>query len=82
MPFPQRHSIDHGHVPHLEGLGHRGTGLGPPDNLHDRVVFVQNVSLAVLGICHPKADHQLPKAMQWQELKDLFRPAGSIMRAE
>lgn len=41
---PHRHSIDHGHVPHLEGLGHRGTGLGPPETLHDRVVFVQNVS--------------------------------------
>lgn len=41
--FLPRHSIDLGHVPHLEGLGHRGSGLGPPDNLHDRVVFVQNV---------------------------------------
>lgn len=44
VPFPPRHSVDHGHVPHLEGLGHKGSGLGPPDNLHDRVVFVQNVS--------------------------------------
>lgn len=47
VPFPHRHSIDHGHgnVPHLEGLGHRGPGLGPPETLHDRVIFVSNVSL-------------------------------------
>jgi hypothetical protein len=44
IPFPPRRSIDHGHMPHLEGLGHRGPGLGPPETLHDRVIFVSNVS--------------------------------------
>lgn len=42
---PARQSIDHGHVPHLEGLAHKKAILGPPGNLHDRVVFVSGVSL-------------------------------------
>jgi hypothetical protein len=28
----------------MEGLANQGMGLGPPNNLHDRVVFVSNVS--------------------------------------
>lgn len=28
------------------------------------------------------ADLQMPLTMQWQDLKDLLRPAGLIMRAE
>ena len=48
IPLPHRGSIDHGQVPHLEGLGHRGPGLGPPETLHDRVIFVSNVSWSVL----------------------------------
>jgi hypothetical protein len=28
----------------IEGLAHQGMGLGRPDNLHERVVFVSNVS--------------------------------------
>ena len=28
----------------IEGMAHQGVGLGPPGNLHDRVVFVSNVS--------------------------------------
>ena len=47
VPFPHRGSIDHGIVPHLEGLGQRGPGLGPPETLHDRVIFVSNVSYSV-----------------------------------
>ena len=30
----------------MEGLAHQGSGLGPPSTLHDRVVFVSNVSVA------------------------------------
>lgn len=63
---PSRHNPDHGHMPHLEGLAHRSNILGPPNTLHDRVVFVSN----------------LPLTMQWQELKDLLRPAGLIIRAD
>lgn len=29
----------------IEGMAHQGVGLGPPENLHDRVVFVSNVSI-------------------------------------
>ncbi|KAI9633132.1 uncharacterized protein MKK02DRAFT_8751, partial [Dioszegia hungarica] len=50
----------------IEGLAHQGMGLGRPDNLHERVVFVSN----------------MPLTMQWQDLKDLLRPAGLIMRAD
>ncbi|ORY27376.1 hypothetical protein BCR39DRAFT_560102 [Naematelia encephala] len=50
----------------LEGLAHQAPGLGPPGNLHDRVLFVYN----------------LPLSMQWQELKDMLRPAGIIIRAD
>ncbi|WVR03278.1 hypothetical protein IAU60_000269 [Kwoniella sp. DSM 27419] len=53
-------------IPQLEGLAHQGTGLGPPSTLHDRVIFVSN----------------LPLSMQWQDLKDLLRPAGTIIRAD
>lgn len=85
VPYPQQGSVngqqglaplehahtarlnnDLGHTPHLEGLAHRSNHLGPPDTLHDRVVFVSN----------------LPLTMQWQELKDLLRPAGLIIRAD
>jgi hypothetical protein len=52
VPFPHRGSIDHGHVPHLEGLGHKGPGLGPPETLHDRVIFVSNVS--TITLCEAK----------------------------
>lgn len=52
--------------PQMEGLAHQGPDLGPPATLHDRVVFVSN----------------LPLFMQWQELKDLLRPAGDIIRAD
>lgn len=38
---------EHGHMPHLEGLGHKSAILGPPSTLHDRVVFVSNVSTSV-----------------------------------
>jgi hypothetical protein len=31
----------------IEGMAHQGMGLGPPGNLHDRVVFVSNVSFGV-----------------------------------
>jgi hypothetical protein len=45
VPFPHRASVDHGNVPHLEGLGQRRMAdLGPPETLHDRVIFVTNVS--------------------------------------
>ena len=50
----------------MEGLTHQGAHMGPPATLHDRVVFVSN----------------LPLHMQWQELKDLLRPAGIIIRAD
>ncbi|WWD22840.1 hypothetical protein CI109_107334 [Kwoniella shandongensis] len=50
----------------MEGLAHQGMGLGPPETLHDRVIFVSN----------------LPLSMQWQDLKDLLRPAGTIIRAD
>ncbi|WVF66329.1 hypothetical protein IAT40_001069 [Kwoniella sp. CBS 6097] len=53
-------------IPQLEGLAHQGMGLGPPETLHDRVIFVSN----------------LPLSMQWQDLKDLLRPAGHIIRAD
>ncbi|WVW81670.1 hypothetical protein I302_103665 [Kwoniella bestiolae CBS 10118] len=53
-------------IPQLEGLAHQGLGLGPPDTLHDRVIFVSN----------------LPLSVQWQDLKDLLRPAGTIIRAD
>ncbi|WRT63540.1 uncharacterized protein IL334_000445 [Kwoniella shivajii] len=53
-------------VPQLEGLSHQGMGLGPPNTLHDRVIFVSN----------------LPLSVQWQDLKDLLRPAGTIIRAD
>ncbi|KAK8844608.1 hypothetical protein IAR55_006455 [Kwoniella newhampshirensis] len=50
----------------MEGLSHQSMGLGPPNTLHDRVIFVSN----------------LPLSMQWQDLKDLLRPAGTIIRAD
>ncbi|KAK1921316.1 hypothetical protein DB88DRAFT_468638 [Papiliotrema laurentii] len=50
----------------MEGLSHQGAHMGPPSTLHDRVVFVS----------------KLPLSMQWQELKDLLRPAGLIIRAD
>ncbi|WWC85695.1 uncharacterized protein L201_000561 [Kwoniella dendrophila CBS 6074] len=53
-------------IPQLEGLAHQGMGLGPPGTLHDRVIFVSN----------------LPLSVQWQDLKDLLRPAGTIIRAD
>ncbi|WVQ74042.1 hypothetical protein IAR50_003624 [Cryptococcus sp. DSM 104548] len=53
-------------VPQLEGLANQGMGLGPPSTLHDRVIFVSN----------------LPMSMQWQDLKDMLRPAGTIIRAD
>ncbi|WWC66945.1 uncharacterized protein I206_100852 [Kwoniella pini CBS 10737] len=53
-------------MPQLEGLAHQGMGLGPPETLHDRVIFVSN----------------LPLSIQWQDLKDLLRPAGTIIRAD
>ncbi|WWD05954.1 hypothetical protein V865_004039 [Kwoniella europaea PYCC6329] len=53
-------------IPQLEGLAHQGLGLGPPETLHDRVIFVSN----------------LPLSIQWQDLKDLLRPAGTIIRAD
>ncbi|WWC57933.1 uncharacterized protein I303_100468 [Kwoniella dejecticola CBS 10117] len=53
-------------IPQLEGLAHQGMGLGPPETLHDRVIFVSN----------------LPLSIQWQDLKDLLRPAGTIIRAD
>lgn len=31
-------------IPQLEGLANQGMGLGPPSTLHDRVIFVSNVS--------------------------------------
>lgn len=38
------------HFPvHIDGLVNKGIGLGPPSNLHDRVVFVSNVSTTVFG---------------------------------
>lgn len=33
----------------IEGLAHQGMGLGRPDNLHERVVFVSNVSEQYTG---------------------------------
>lgn len=37
--------LGHGSGPmQMEGLAHRGAVLGPPSTLHDRVVFVSNVS--------------------------------------
>ncbi|OXB37861.1 telomere maintenance protein [Cryptococcus neoformans] len=53
-------------IPQLEGLANQGMGLGPPSTLHDRVIFVSN----------------LPLSMQWQDLKDMLRPAGTIIRAD
>ncbi|KAL7420330.1 hypothetical protein Q5752_005299 [Cryptotrichosporon argae] len=55
-------------VPALNGLAGQGQALdlGAPATLVDRVVFVQN----------------LPLSLQWQELKDLFRPAGTVLRAD
>lgn len=39
------------HFPvHIDGLAHQGMGLGPPSNLHDRVVFVSNVSHLFLQV--------------------------------
>jgi hypothetical protein len=35
----------------MEGLANQGMGLGPPNNLHDRVVFVSNVSGTAGGLC-------------------------------
>lgn len=60
----------------IEGLAHQGKGLGPPQNLHDRVVFVSDVSGSVAVLM------QMPLNMQWQDLKDLLRPAGTILRTE
>lgn len=61
----------------LEGLASQGMILGHPKGLHDRVVFVSNVSSE-----KGKRLSQLPLTMQWQDLKDLLRPAGLIIRAE
>lgn len=83
--YPPRASVDHGHMPHLEGLAHKKAILGPPGNLHDRVVFVSGVSLFPMNTFQRQqgdANCQLPMSMQWQELKDLLRPAGLIIRAE
>lgn len=33
----------------MEGLSHQGAHMGPPSTLHDRVVFVSNVSLRSIG---------------------------------
>jgi hypothetical protein len=41
------------HFPgHIDGLAHKGMGLGPPSNLHDRVVFVSNVSSPLSLDCY------------------------------
>ncbi|WVO13530.1 hypothetical protein L204_101151 [Cryptococcus depauperatus] len=53
-------------IPQLEGLANQGPGLGPVNTLHDRVIFVSN----------------LPLSIQWQDLKDMLRPAGTIIRAD
>lgn len=50
----------------LNGLAGQAKDLGAPATLVDRVVFVKNLSLAT----------------QWQDLKDLFRPAGVVIRAD
>lgn len=71
-------------IPQLEGLANQGMGLGPPSTLHDRVIFVSNVSRSVIFDFAVDADRQtqLPLSMQWQDLKDMLRPAGTIIRAE
>lgn len=72
----------------IEGMAHQGVGLGPPQNLHDRVIFVSNVSYLRErneSIClrqEGMTDGQLPLDMQWQDLKDMLRPAGLVMRVE
>ncbi|KAF9914904.1 hypothetical protein BX616_007344, partial [Lobosporangium transversale] len=74
-----RPGLEHG-LHSLEGSQIRGTGSGPnyggpffrsplpmnPNFVHGRQVFVGN----------------LPFTCQWQDLKDLFRKAGDIIRAD
>lgn len=62
----------------LNGLANQAKDLGAPSTLYDRVVFVKNVSARVQS----PADLQLSLNTQWQDLKDLFRPAGVVIRAE
>ncbi|BEI97940.1 hypothetical protein CcaverHIS631_0302390 [Cutaneotrichosporon cavernicola] len=50
----------------LNGLANQAKDLGAPNSVYDRVCFVKN----------------LPFTMQWQDLKDLFRPAGVVIRAD
>lgn len=50
-PLAQHITIDQGYVPHLEGLAQRRSQLGPPATLHDRVVFVSNVSRMLRDSC-------------------------------
>lgn len=76
-PNPSLHS---GFTPPitLNGLAGQAKDLGAVNTLYDRVVFVKNVSATADRIL----TLQLSGTMQWQDLKDLFRPAGAVIRAD
>lgn len=44
-------------------------------------LFVGNVRFSTF-IVLPRADCQLPYRVRWQDLKDLFRKAGTVLRAD
>lgn len=77
-PNPSLHS---GFTPPitLNGLAGQAKDLGAVNTLYDRVVFVKNVS-ATASLA--PLTEQLSGTMQWQDLKDLFRPAGAVIRAD
>lgn len=76
-PNPSLHT---GFTPpiNMNGLAGQAKDLGSVNTLYDRVVFVKNVSCMV----NLQLTLQLSGTMQWQDLKDLFRPAGAVIRAD
>lgn len=66
----------------LNGLASQGKDLGAPGTLVDRVVFVKNVSWPGNLLQKKLTNTQLSLTTQWQDLKDLFRPAGVVIRAD